>query len=347
MKTIRFIKYLGITVITVFILTACSPAASTPAASEVPGSDVIGIPNPAAVYCEGRGYDTESVERNGGMDADCVFPDGSRCAQWDFLAGRCGQQFTFCESQGGTMASSDANIGNCIFEDGSSCGEYDYYAGLCSLGVKPAEVIETTDPVASDGEIQGFSQALEYLVAYFNDQYGLGLTGSWTEQNITDPGSGGITSFRYVNGPFTIALSAQASAPWPTEYIVKEASSLSTGFYWEGTLSYTGVIKETRVILPAVILNETQARDAVLAYLASSHNIAITGDWMDEGLSQGAGTASMRTFTLGSWTVVVQFEPVAPMVPNYTVAVESSTGATNWQGEITSQGVITETAFSN
>ena len=31
-----------------------------------PADDVIGLANPAAVYCEGLGYDTEDVERNGG-----------------------------------------------------------------------------------------------------------------------------------------------------------------------------------------------------------------------------------------------------------------------------------------
>ena len=131
MKNIRFIKSIAVTVITMIIVTACSPAATSTPEPVSPGDGAIGLPNPAAVYCEGLGFETESVERNGGMDADCLFPDGSRCSQWDFMAGRCGQQFTYCESQGYTIESSDANIGTCIFDDGSSCGEYEFFTGEC------------------------------------------------------------------------------------------------------------------------------------------------------------------------------------------------------------------------
>jgi len=52
----------------------------------------VSLENPAALYCEELGNTMESIERDGGMDADCVFPDGSRCGQWDFLSGRCGQE---------------------------------------------------------------------------------------------------------------------------------------------------------------------------------------------------------------------------------------------------------------
>ena len=45
--------------------------------------------NPAAVYCEEQGGILETVERDGGEDADCVFLDGVRCPQWDFFRGEC------------------------------------------------------------------------------------------------------------------------------------------------------------------------------------------------------------------------------------------------------------------
>ena len=86
---------LTIILTTVLFLTAC---ASTHTGKVIPAepTETEHLPdmaNPAAVYCEGLGFAMETVTRDGGQDADCIFPDGSRCAQWDFLAGRCGQAF--------------------------------------------------------------------------------------------------------------------------------------------------------------------------------------------------------------------------------------------------------------
>ncbi len=56
----------------VILLAACS---TPPGSTTEPESDNnAGLANPAAVYCEGLGYTLETVERNGGQDADCVFP---------------------------------------------------------------------------------------------------------------------------------------------------------------------------------------------------------------------------------------------------------------------------------
>ncbi|MBI5667897.1 MAG: S8 family serine peptidase [Chloroflexi bacterium] len=57
--------------------------------------------NPAAVYCLDLGYRYETVPGiGGGDDGLCVFPDGDRCEQWDFYAGKCGQAYSFCARQG-------------------------------------------------------------------------------------------------------------------------------------------------------------------------------------------------------------------------------------------------------
>ncbi len=57
-----------------------------------------------------------SGNRNGGEDADCVFPDGSRCGQWDFLSGRCGQEFSYCKIESFNLEEG-TNIGICRFPD--------------------------------------------------------------------------------------------------------------------------------------------------------------------------------------------------------------------------------------
>ena len=125
-----FLNVFGISLL--MIMVACGPNPNGTSEPGSPTDDVIGMANPSAVYCEGLGFTTENVERNGGMDSDCVFPDGSRCPAWDFLAGRCGQQYSYCSTQGYSIESSDdSNIGACLFPDGSSCGEYDYFTGVC------------------------------------------------------------------------------------------------------------------------------------------------------------------------------------------------------------------------
>jgi putative hemolysin len=132
-------------VVMLMVLVACQQAVSGdgsgPISEEGEGIEepVVGMPNPAAVYCEGLGYTMEPRENAAGMDAACIFPDGSECGQWDFFAGRCGQEFTYCRQQGGDLLDEGANIGTCVFEDGSTCDEYMLYRGECQPGDNPIE----------------------------------------------------------------------------------------------------------------------------------------------------------------------------------------------------------------
>ncbi len=107
-------------------LSACGVVAD-----ETPTEEAAGLANPAAVYCLGLGYEMETVETAAGQDAVCKFPDGSQCAQWDFLAGRCGQEFSYCEQQGYDLIEEGTNVGTCVFPDGSSCGEFQFFEGDC------------------------------------------------------------------------------------------------------------------------------------------------------------------------------------------------------------------------
>lgn len=59
-------------------------------------SNCIGVANPAAVYCKSLGYDYEIVNTKEGAIGYCIFPDGSRCEEWDFYAGKCGLEYSYC-----------------------------------------------------------------------------------------------------------------------------------------------------------------------------------------------------------------------------------------------------------
>lgn len=56
------------------------------------------IPNPASTYCIEMGYQN--------VDGNCIFTDGNKCAEWDFLNGVCGKIYVHnvsCAQAGKTM----------------------------------------------------------------------------------------------------------------------------------------------------------------------------------------------------------------------------------------------------
>jgi len=344
-----FLRYVTILAL-MFFSSACSLISANPTESNEADENIVGMANPSAVYCDGLGYPQEPVERNGGMDADCIFPDGSRCGAWDLLSGRCGHEFTYCELQGGNIEEG-ANIGTCRFSDGSSCDEYQYFLGNCAPGDNPEEVSE--DAVSSEEdvvEIRDFVETRDFLAAYFLTQYGIEHTEPWMEEKITPENAGPSSTYRYVSGPLTIVITAEAAAPYAPMYTIDQASNIANGFYWEGTLSFDGSITETVVYPPGTVLNTEQARDAVLEYLGKTYDLNISGEWTDEGFSHTddpASALSWKTFTSAPWIVKVEFEPAAPLVSEYHVMVENTSEGIRWEGEITLRGEIEEISFSH
>jgi hypothetical protein len=93
-----------------------------------------GLANPASLYCQDLGYTEETRENASGQYGVCIFPDGSECDTWDFLSGRCGQEFSYCAQQGFMLEPGEGNIAVCVFDDGSTCDEYLYSQGECKPG---------------------------------------------------------------------------------------------------------------------------------------------------------------------------------------------------------------------
>ncbi len=60
--------------------------------------EVVMIGNPAATYCQNiMGYEYKIVtEEDGGQNGFCQMPDGNFCNQWDFYAGTCGVEYSYC-----------------------------------------------------------------------------------------------------------------------------------------------------------------------------------------------------------------------------------------------------------
>ncbi|MES0362248.1 MAG: DUF333 domain-containing protein [Anaerolineales bacterium] len=333
------LKVLGAIVTAILLISACSSENPVPNNLEESDENVVAMANPSAVYCEGLGYSMENVVRNGGEDADCVFTDGSRCAQWDFLSGRCGQEFTYCKMQGFNLEQG-TNIGICRYPDGSYCDEFLYFSGECSQGDNPGVSEEDTT------QIIDVSEARDYIAAYFSSQYGIEQRDPWIEQNITPDDAIGSSTIRFVSGPLTIVISAPAAAPSPSVYTIEEASFIVNGFYWEGTLSFNGDITESTVIPPGTILSEEQARDAVLENIVATYDLPAFGEWTDQGVSQTDADTVVRVYVSGPWVVDVELIPAAPLVSSYHVIVDNLSEGIHWEGDISYHGEIVELSFS-
>jgi len=59
----------------------------------------LGMANPAAVYCHELGYGYKIVNTDRGQKGVCIFPDKTECEEWQFLAGKCGQSYSYCARQ--------------------------------------------------------------------------------------------------------------------------------------------------------------------------------------------------------------------------------------------------------
>jgi C1A family cysteine protease/putative hemolysin len=59
-----------------------------------------GFSNPAAMYCQELGYEYQTVDGPDGQYGIVIFPDGTQCRAWDFLQGKCGQEFSYCAKCG-------------------------------------------------------------------------------------------------------------------------------------------------------------------------------------------------------------------------------------------------------
>ncbi len=338
MSKSNFLKVLGILSITILFISACSSINPGPNNQEEPDEHIADMANPSAVYCEGLGYSMENVIRNDGGDADCIFPDGSRCAQWDFLSGRCGQEFTYCKTQGFNLEEG-TNVGNCRFPDDSYCDEFLFFSGDCSPGDNP----EPKEGAAI--QILGFSEARDFIAEHFYNHYGIEQRDPWTEQNITPDDAVGSSTIRFVSGPLTIVISAPAAAPGPSMYTIEEASFIVNGFYWEGALSIDGDITESIVIPPATILSEEHARDAVLEYIMDTYTLPSISEWTDQGFTHTNADATVRAFASGSWVVEIEFAPAAPLISSYHVTVHNDSEGIHWEGDISYHGEIDEISF--
>ena len=63
-------------------------------------STVVGIRDPSEEYCSELGYKFIIKKGERGQYGICQFPDNSTCRAWDFIKGKCGKEWSYCERKG-------------------------------------------------------------------------------------------------------------------------------------------------------------------------------------------------------------------------------------------------------
>lgn len=142
-----------------FFRGACKPGAAA----------VIGMPNPASVYCDEQGGKLDiRKDAQGGEYGVCVFADGSECDEWAFFRGECkpgaipvigmpNPASAYCVDQGGALEMrKDAQgneVGICVFGDGSECDEWAFFRNECEPGSQP--MADMVNPAAVYCDEQG------------------------------------------------------------------------------------------------------------------------------------------------------------------------------------------------
>ena len=136
-------------------ITGSNPAVAIPTASLIPfpnnlpinteashsiSCDNVSISNPAAAYCSMLGYQTGMQDTDAGQVGICALPDGTVCDAWQFLRGKCGQEYSFCALQGygiETVTESDGastqEYAVCVDSNGNILGSLIELSGLQAL----------------------------------------------------------------------------------------------------------------------------------------------------------------------------------------------------------------------
>ena len=113
--------------------------------------------NPAAVYCLELGYDFEIVKSpEGGQHGICALPDETTCDAWEFLNGKCGQDYSICALEG---------FNTVTLKDGKNPFSQEYAVCADSEGNLLESVAAMTNLAerSAGGVIQGYDPLGEFV----------------------------------------------------------------------------------------------------------------------------------------------------------------------------------------
>jgi putative hemolysin len=150
----------------------------------------------------------------------------------------------YCEEQSHTLemrTDDNGTYGVCVFSDGSECEEWAYFRGECGPGageMQPTEmpVIPTDAAVQVPDPARARDAALDYVFDRYGEVVFPPPGADWTEENVTEEGLVGASTFRYAVADLVVTVSFPIVNPADTVYQVI-VSKENTSFRWEGEVS--------------------------------------------------------------------------------------------------------------
>jgi len=132
---------------------------AAPACADSGLGERLGMANPAATYCKELGYEYRISRNNKGEEGICVFPDGKECEEWKFLAGKCGQERSYCARQGFDVVtktngknSLSREYAECV-SDGQGIGSVSDLMGLSQKATRGSVPVTESEPSRGEAPI--------------------------------------------------------------------------------------------------------------------------------------------------------------------------------------------------
>lgn len=162
----------------------------------------------------------------------------------------------------------------------------------------------------------------------------------WKEERITPPGLVGAETYRFTSGDWSVTVGYPVVLPSLVHYTV-QVSNAPKATEWQARVDAAGHV----AVAPEAVL---VARDSALAeirveYADKSPSQELT--WVEQRTTpQDILGSETYEYSSGDWKVTVSYLLVAPENMEYRVTVGNAQSGFRWQGKVSPQGEISETA---
>jgi hypothetical protein len=193
--------------------------------------------------------------------------------------------------------------------------------------------------------IRDHNQARDAAMRHVTQTYNLYFPDAWNTEDLTPKNMLGESVFQYTTGPWVVRISAPVVALDQVIYTVV-IDHLQSGLHWEGMVNAFGDIAQADVTPPAKVESPELARDQAVNYIQRKYGLSLPNQWTFIDTPQTMVGATRYHYTSDPWVVNVVAPASAPLASVYQVTVDNPSEKIKWQGEVTSQGTVTERSFT-
>jgi hypothetical protein len=193
--------------------------------------------------------------------------------------------------------------------------------------------------------IREHSQARDAAMQHVTQTYNLPAPDAWNTEDLTPQNVLGASVFQYTSDAWIVRVSAPVVALDKTIYTVV-IDHIQSGLHWEGMVNAFGDIAQVNLTPPAQVDSPEQARDQAINYIQQKYGLSLPGDWAFIDTPQTMIGATRYRYTSDPWVVNVIAQAGASPASVYQVTVDNLVKKIKWQGEVSSQGAVTERSFT-